>query len=75
MTLLAVDDLVSRIRELELVEKDLAERKKKRAVVQKRYRLKHAEKIKEQKRQYYLKNKQQYADYSKRRREARKTDS
>ena len=65
---ITVDDLVARVRELEEVERELKQRKIKRAVVQKRYREKHKDKIKIKKAEYYQSHKEEYALAARRRR-------
>ena len=65
---LTINALIERVKSLELAEKELAERKRKRAVINKRYRTKHADEIKKQKAAYYQSHKQEYAEAARRRR-------
>ena len=65
---LSIDALILRVKALEVAERELAERKRKRAVIQRRYRVKHADEIKKQKAAYYQSHKQEYAEAARRRR-------
>ena len=63
-----VQFLLQRVADLELAEKELAERKAKRAVIQKRYRQKHAAELKQKKAACYQAHKKEYAEAARRRR-------
>ena len=70
-----VQFLLQRVADLELAEKELAERKAKRAVIQKRYRQKHAAELQQKKAAYYQAHKKEYAEAARRRRARNKTET
>ena len=64
----SIEDLIARVKQLEVCEKELDGWKQKRKLVNQRYRAKHAESIKQQKAKYYQDNKRAYAEAQRKRR-------
>lgn len=64
----SIEELIARVKQLEVCEKQLDGWKQKRKLVNQRYRAKHAESIKRQKAQYYQDNKGAYAEAQRKRR-------
>lgn len=65
---MSINALISRVKALEVAERELEERKQKRAVIQRRYRVKHADVLKTKKAAYYQAHKQEYAEAARQRR-------
>ena len=66
--LTTIEDLIARVKTLEVCEKELIGWKQKRKEVNQRYRLKHVVAIKQQKAKYYQDNKRAYAEAQRKRR-------